>query len=206
MLVVLAAASLAVGKYPLSIEKLLAGNELQWRVFVTLRLSRTVVGVLGGFALNLLLPVEKPRLKGNKNLPLILARLQDKTDGEVFFNGTEIFGLSKEELRKNRPNIQIIFQDPYSSLSPRLPIAEIIGEGVREHGIVPKTIIKEVRELIDIHTHKDVPNDLKNLTRTERMRLIDQLKKEMKNAAKLLEFEHAAYLRDRIAQLENGKG
>ena len=75
-----------------------------------------------------------------------------------------------------------------------------------EHGIVPKTIIKEVRELIDIHTHKDVPNDLKNLTRTERMRLIDQLKKEMKNAAKLLEFEHAAYLRDRIAQLENGKG
>ncbi|MBQ4313580.1 MAG: ABC transporter ATP-binding protein, partial [Clostridia bacterium] len=36
------------------------------------------------------------------------------------------------------PNIQIIFQDPYSSLSPRLPIAEIIGEGVREHGIVPK--------------------------------------------------------------------
>ena len=51
MLLALAAASLAVGKYPLSIEKLLAGNEMQWRVFVTLRLSRTIVGLIGGFAL-----------------------------------------------------------------------------------------------------------------------------------------------------------
>lgn len=51
MLVALAVASLAVGKYPLSIEKLLVGNEMQWRVFVTLRLSRTVVGLIGGFAL-----------------------------------------------------------------------------------------------------------------------------------------------------------
>lgn len=67
-----------------------------------------------------------------------LLRLQDKTGGEVYFNGQEIFSLSKEELRKIRPNIQIIFQDPFSSLSPRLPIGEIIGEGVREHGIVPK--------------------------------------------------------------------
>ena len=51
MLVALAVASLSVGKYPLSIEKLLAGNEMQWRVFVTLRLSRMIVGVMGGFAL-----------------------------------------------------------------------------------------------------------------------------------------------------------
>ena len=51
MLVALAVASLSVGKYPLSMEKLLAGNEMQWRVFVTLRLSRTIVGVMGGFAL-----------------------------------------------------------------------------------------------------------------------------------------------------------
>ena len=66
-----------------------------------------------------------------------LLRLQDKTDGEVYFNGQEIFSLNKEELRKIRPNIQIVFQDPFSSLSPRLPVGEIIGEGVREHGIVP---------------------------------------------------------------------
>ena len=50
-MIALAVASLFVGKYPLSIEKLLAGNDTQWRVFLTLRLSRTVVGVIGGFAL-----------------------------------------------------------------------------------------------------------------------------------------------------------
>lgn len=66
-----------------------------------------------------------------------LLRLYPKTDGEVLFNGRDIFALSKKELRKFRPQIQIIFQDPYSSLSPRLPIGEIIGEGVREHNIVP---------------------------------------------------------------------
>ncbi len=74
-----------------------------------------------------------------------------------------------------------------------------------ENGIVPQTIVKEVRELIDIRTHKETPDQLRNLNRAERAQLIEQLKKEMKNAAKLLEFEHAAYLRDRIAQLENGK-
>ena len=50
-LIALAAASLFVGKYPLSMAKLLAGDEMQWRVFWTLRCSRTVVGVIGGFAL-----------------------------------------------------------------------------------------------------------------------------------------------------------
>ena len=67
-----------------------------------------------------------------------LLRLQDKTSGEVLFGGVDIFSLSREELRKVRPRIQIIFQDPYSSLSPRLPVGEIIGEAVREHEIVPK--------------------------------------------------------------------
>ena len=74
---------------------------------------------------------------GKSTVGKTILRLQSKTDGEVYFNGTEIFSLSKEELRKKRPEFQIIFQVPYSSLSPRLPIAEIIGEGVREHKIVP---------------------------------------------------------------------
>jgi len=63
--------------------------------------------------------------------------LQEKTGGEVIFDGTELFSLPRSELRKIRPRIQIIFQDPYSSLSPRLPVGEIIGEAVREHNIVP---------------------------------------------------------------------
>ena len=72
-----------------------------------------------------------------------ILRLQDKTEGEVYFDGQDIFKLSKEELRKLRPKIQIIFQDPYSSLSPRLPIGEIIAEAVREHDIVPKDEIDD---------------------------------------------------------------
>ena len=75
---------------------------------------------------------------GKSTIGRTILRLQDKTAGEVYFNGTDIFALSHEELRKMRPKIQIIFQDPYSSLSPRLPVGEIIGEAVREHGIVPE--------------------------------------------------------------------
>lgn len=53
LLIALAIASLFVGKFPLSIDKILAGDSLQWRVFLTLRLSRTVVGIIGGFALGI---------------------------------------------------------------------------------------------------------------------------------------------------------
>ena len=66
-----------------------------------------------------------------------ILRLLEKTSGEVWFDGQEMSSLSKSELRKMRPRMQIVFQDPYSSLSPRLPVGEIIGEAVREHNIVP---------------------------------------------------------------------
>ena len=68
-----------------------------------------------------------------------ILRLTDgKTDGQVLFNGQEIYDLSPKELRALRPKLQIIFQDPFSSLSPRLPVGEIIGEAVREHGLVSR--------------------------------------------------------------------
>ena len=67
-----------------------------------------------------------------------ILRLYEKTDGDVLFNGKEVHSLNRKELKKLRTKMQIVFQDPYSSLSPRLPIGEIIGEAVREHGLVPK--------------------------------------------------------------------
>lgn len=68
----------------------------------------------------------------------MLLRLSgEKTAGQVLFNGQEIYDLSAKELRALRPKIQIIYQDPFSSLSPRMPVGEIIGEAVREHKIVP---------------------------------------------------------------------
>ena len=72
-----------------------------------------------------------------------ILRLIEKTDGEVYFAGVDVNKLSKKELRALRTKMQIIFQDPYSSLSPRLPIGEIIGEAVREHGLVPKEELDE---------------------------------------------------------------
>ena len=74
-----------------------------------------------------------------------------------------------------------------------------------EHGIVPKTIIKGVREVLEISSKTaDTERGKKGrkLTKAERLDLIERLTKEMKAAAKLLEFEHAAYLRDRISKLK----
>ena len=62
----------------------------------------------------------------------------DRTAGQVLFNGKEVYDLSKAELREMRTKMQIIFQDPFSSLSPRLPIGEIIGEAVREHNLISR--------------------------------------------------------------------
>ena len=68
----------------------------------------------------------------------ILRLSGEKTGGQVLFNGKEVYDLSPREMRDIRPKMQIIFQDPFSSLSPRMPVSEIIGEAVREHGLVPK--------------------------------------------------------------------
>ncbi len=75
-----------------------------------------------------------------------------------------------------------------------------------KHGIVPKTIVKEISGLIEIS--KDADGDEKKgkrLSKMEREKIITRLTKEMKEAAKMLEFEHAAFLRDRIEKLRSGE-
>ena len=67
----------------------------------------------------------------------ILRLSGEKTGGQVLFNGQEVYDLSPKEMRPLRTKMQIIFQDPFSPLSPRLPVGEIIGEAVREHNLVP---------------------------------------------------------------------
>lgn len=74
-----------------------------------------------------------------------------------------------------------------------------------KNGIVPKTISKDVAAILEISTHKNDKKTKRRYTEAERRVEIDKLKKEMKAAAKLLEFEHAAYLRDRIKELESGR-
>ena len=72
-----------------------------------------------------------------------------------------------------------------------------------DNNIIPKTIVKKVSDVLEISTHSDEKTDnIGKLTREERFKLIDELKKEMHAAAKLLEFEHAAFLRDKIKKLQ----
>jgi len=73
------------------------------------------------------------------------------------------------------------------------------------HGITPKTIIKDVRDVIEISKKVDDEKPIKQMSRMEKEMLIKRLTEEMKQAAKLLEFEHAANIRDRIAKLRAGR-
>ncbi len=69
---------------------------------------------------------------------LLLRLAGEKTAGNVLFQGQDIYAMSASRLRQLRPKMQLIFQDPLSSLSPRLPVGELIGEAVREHRLVPR--------------------------------------------------------------------
>jgi len=97
---------------------------------------------------------------GKTTVGKTILRLNEKTSGDVLFDGTDIFALDRKALRKMRPKMQIIFQDPYSSLSPRLPVSEIIGEAVREHGFSPEeghdAYIDHIMEICGLQPyHKD---------------------------------------------------
>ena len=72
----------------------------------------------------------------------------------------------------------------------------------KEHGITPQTIKKDVREILEITSKEKLDGRKKRMPKKERELLILRLTKEMKEAAKMLEFEHAAYLRDKIEELK----
>ncbi|WP_027094369.1 ABC transporter ATP-binding protein [Cohnella thermotolerans] len=70
-------------------------------------------------------------------------RLTDKTEGEVAFKGVDLYALPPQELRKLRPKLQLIFQDPYSSLNPRVRVGDAIGEALLEHGLASKDEVRD---------------------------------------------------------------
>ena len=75
---------------------------------------------------------------GKTTMGRTILRLYDVTGGEVWFKGQEVSKIADKEFDKLRPNMQMIFQDPYASLSPRLTVGEIIGEAALQHGLVNK--------------------------------------------------------------------
>ncbi|MBW1721084.1 MAG: dipeptide ABC transporter ATP-binding protein [Deltaproteobacteria bacterium] len=74
-----------------------------------------------------------------------ILRLIEPTDGRVVFNGKNLLDLDREELRNIRASLQIIFQDPFSSLNPRMSVAQIIGEPIQNHMKISK---KEIRDKV----------------------------------------------------------
>ena len=72
---------------------------------------------------------------GKTTIGRMLLRLEQPTSGRILFEGQDLTRLSGRELKPFRRNMQIIFQDPYSSLDPRTPVGDSIGEGLRVHGV-----------------------------------------------------------------------
>ena len=81
-----------------------------------------------------------------------IIRLENPTGGKIVFHGQDLTELSQKQLIEARQKIQIIFQDPYSSLNPRMTIGDIIGEPMQVHGIIPDPVKRNnrVRELLTV--------------------------------------------------------
>ena len=75
---------------------------------------------------------------GKSTLGRVLLRLQEKTEGSVIFEGKNLHSLSKKEMQKCRRDMQIVFQDPYACLNPRLTVGQIIEEPLKFHGVKSK--------------------------------------------------------------------
>jgi oligopeptide/dipeptide ABC transporter ATP-binding protein len=88
---------------------------------------------------------------GKSTLGRLILRLIEADAGRVVFEGRDVFALGRSELRALRRRMQIIFQDPYASLNPRMTIGEAIGEGPRVHGLLSGAeLTKRVHELLEI--------------------------------------------------------
>jgi oligopeptide/dipeptide ABC transporter ATP-binding protein len=88
---------------------------------------------------------------GKSTFARSIIRLYDPTSGSIYLNGLDITNLKGEELRKVRPAMQMVFQDPYSSLNPRMTVYEILAEMLSVHHMVPKADIPaRVNELLEM--------------------------------------------------------
>lgn len=82
---------------------------------------------------------------GKTTLGRCILRLIEPTAGTISFEGEPVTGISGRELQKLRTRMQIIFQDPYSSLNPRMVVLDLIGEGLTEHRLVKNQVEKKER-------------------------------------------------------------
>ena len=97
---------------------------------------------------------------GKTTLARTVLRLVEPTGGEVFFDGIPVFSLKREELRRLRRRIQIIFQDPYGSLNPRLTVGSMIAEPIKIHKIARGRAVRE--RVADLLERVGIPPDHMN--------------------------------------------
>ncbi|TFG92620.1 MAG: ABC transporter ATP-binding protein, partial [Candidatus Atribacteria bacterium] len=88
---------------------------------------------------------------GKTTTALTILRLEEPTEGQVIFDGKDITRIKRSDMQKERKHMQIIFQDPYSSLDPRMRIKDIIAEGMLTHNILKNAQerYKKVGELLE---------------------------------------------------------
>jgi oligopeptide transport system ATP-binding protein len=85
-----------------------------------------------------------------------ILRLIEPTSGQIFYKDQDILHLDREAMRKLRPHMQFIFQDPYESLNPRMKVEEIVGEGLEVHGMIQGHLektrkVSEILEKVGLH-------------------------------------------------------
>ncbi len=92
---------------------------------------------------------------GKTTLGRCILRLEEPTEGEIYFENEDILAYDRKALRQIRRDMQIIFQDPYSSLNPRKTVGQIVGEGFLVHRILSKRDrlerVKELMEIVGLH-------------------------------------------------------
>ncbi len=86
---------------------------------------------------------------GKSTLGRMLVHLLDSTDGQIFFKGEDITRVKREKLSELRRKMQIIFQDPYSSLNPRMTVGQVLGEALKNAGTPREEMENRVFELMD---------------------------------------------------------
>ena len=87
---------------------------------------------------------------GKTTLGRMILRLIEPSGGNVYFNGTDITGLDRKDMRAFRKRMQIIFQDPFGSLNPRKTIGSIVGEPLRISGMSARQVQEKIQEMIDL--------------------------------------------------------
>ena len=131
-------------------------------------------------------------MRAERSLIQTIGRAARNAEGKVIMYADNITGSMERAISETNRRRKI--QDDYN----------------RAHGIVPKTIIKGIRDIIDMGASSEdkgksrLDKKKKKLTASEREKLIEQYTREMKEAARSLEFEKAAYLRDEIKKLREG--